>query len=143
MPLRLGIMHDELFDGAGINVAVDDAIDAAGNYCQVGGILHEHNVFGANPLDQFSAVIDLILHQKSSFHVLVVNDMTVLLIVDCNGTLMFIDSHIHGNKGALIARSVPYQGQQAHSFSAWFNQMLVQSHGVGLSICSLSTISYL
>lgn len=44
-------IHDELFGGEGINVAVDDAIDAAGDHCHVSGILHEYNVFGANPLD--------------------------------------------------------------------------------------------
>ena len=107
-------MHDELFDGAGINVAVDDAIDKVGNLCQVGGILHEHNVFGANPLDQFSAVIDLILHQKPSFHVLVVNGMTMLLIVDCNGTLMFIDSHIHGNMYMYIPKTMDFYEMLLH-----------------------------
>ena len=54
-------IHDELFGGEGINVAVDDAIDAAGDHCHVRGTLHEYNVFGANPLDQFAAVIDLII----------------------------------------------------------------------------------
>lgn len=44
-------IHDELFGGEGINVAVDDAIDAAGDHCHVSGILHEYNVFGANLLD--------------------------------------------------------------------------------------------
>ena len=56
-------IHDELFGGEGINVAVDDFIDAAGDDCHVCGIVHEYNVFGVNPLDQFAAVIDLILHQ--------------------------------------------------------------------------------
>lgn len=34
-------IHDELFGG-----------DAAGDHCHVCGILHEYDVFGANPLDQ-------------------------------------------------------------------------------------------
>ena len=54
-------------------------------------------MFGVNPLDQFAAIIDLILQQKHYFHVLVVNDMTMLITVDSNGTLMFIDSHVHGH----------------------------------------------
>ena len=56
---------------------------------------------------------------------------------------MPIDSHIHGHNGALIARSDPYQGKQAKAFSSWFNRMLIQSYGFGLSISSLTTISYL
>ena len=141
--IRIGNdLHDELFDGHGINIAVDDAIAAVGDDCHVRGILKDHNVFGVNPLDQFTKIIDSILQQKQSFHVLVVNDMTMLIIVDSNGTLMFIDSHVHGRKGAIIARSVPYLRQQAQLFSAWFNAMLMASGGVGLSVCSLSTISY-
>ena len=135
-------LHDELFDGHGINIAVDDAIATVGDHCRVRGILQDHNVFGANPLDQFAAIIDLILQQKHSFHVLVVNDMTMLIIVDSNGTLMFIDSHVHGQNGAIIARSVPYLGQQGQLFSVWLNGMLMARRGVGLSVCSLSTISY-
>ena len=135
-------IHDELFGGEGINVAVDDAIDAAGDHCHVGGILHEYNVFGANPLDQFAAIIDLILQQKQSCHVLMANDKTMMIIVDSNGSIIFIDSHIHGRNGALVARSDAYKGHQAQSFSAWVDQILTKNHGVGLSICSLNTVSY-
>ena len=141
--IRIGNdLHDELFDGHGINIAVDDAIATVGDDCHVHGILKDHNVFGVNLLDQFTKIIDSILQQTQSFHVLVVNDMAMLIIVDSNGTLMFIDSHVHGRKGAIIARSVPYLREQAQLFSAWFNAMLMASGGVGLSVCSLSTISY-
>ena len=101
-------------------------------------------MFAATPLDIFAAVINLILQQQCQppLHVLVVNDMTVLLIVDCNGTLMLIDSHIHGNKGALIAQSVPNQGQQAESFSAWFNHMLLCNHSVGISVWALKLVTF-
>ena len=136
-------IHDELFGGEGINVAVDDAIDAAGDHCHVCGILHEYNVFGVNPLDQFAAVIDLILQQKQSCHLLTANDKTMMIIVDSNGTMIFIDSHIHGRNGALVARSDAYKGNQAQLFSAWVDQTLTKNYGVGLSICSLTTVSYL
>ena len=105
-------------------------------------IVQEYNVFGADPLNQFAAVINLILQQKQSFHVLVVNDKTMIIIVDSNGTLIFFDSHIHGHHGALVARSDPYQGHQAQSFSNWVDDMLRKSHSVGLAICSLTTVGY-
>ena len=136
-------IHDELFGGEGINVAVDDAIDAAGDHCHVRGILHEYNVFGANPLDQFAAVIDLIIQQKQSCHLLMANDKTMMIIVDSSGNIIFVDSHIHGRNGALVARSDGCSGNQAQSFSAWVDQMLTKNYGVGLSICSLTTVSYL
>ena len=135
-------IHDELFGGEGINVTVDDAIDAAGDHCHLCGILHEYNVFGVNPLDQFAAIIDLILQQKQSCHLLVANEKTMMIIVDSNGSIIFIDSHIHGRNGALVARSDAYKGLQAQSFSAWIDQMLSKNYSVGLSICSLMTVRY-
>lgn len=73
---------------------------------------------------------------------LMTNDKTMMIIVDSNGSIIFIDSHIHGRNGALVARSDAYKGHQAQSFSAWVDQMLTKNHGVGLSICSLNTVSY-
>ena len=133
--------HDELFGSEGIDVAVEDAVSVTGDHCHISGIVQEY-VFGADPLNQFAAVINLILQQKQSFHVLVVNDKTMIIIVDSNGTLVSFDSHIHGHHGALVARSDPNQGQQAQSFSNWLNDMLRKSYGVGLAICSLTTVGY-
>ena len=134
--------HDELFGGEGIDVAVEDAVSAIGDHCHISGIVQEYNVFGADPLNQSAAVINLILQQKQSLHVLVVNDKTMIIIVDSNETLIFFDSHIHGHHGALVARSDPNQGHQAQKFSNWVNDMLRKSHGVGLAICSLTTVGY-
>jgi len=117
-------IHDELFGGEGINVAVDDAIDAAGDHCHICGILHEYNVFGVNLLYQFYAGIDLILQQKQSCHLLTANEKTMMIIVDGSGSIIFIDSHIYGRNGALVARIDAYQGNQAKAFSAWVDQTL-------------------
>ena len=65
------------------------------------------------------------------------------IIVDRTGSIIFIDSHIHGQNGALVAQSDAYNGNQAQSFSASVDQMLTKNYGVGLSICSLTTVSYL
>ena len=54
-------------------------------------------MFGTNPLSQLETVISSLLLQKLSFHVLVVNAMAMLIIVDSQGTLIFIDSHVFGD----------------------------------------------
>jgi len=71
-------------------------------------------VFGVNPLNQFAAVIDFILQQKQSCH----NEKTMMIIVDGSGSIIVIDSHIHGRNGALVAQIDAYKGSQAQSFSA-------------------------
>lgn len=143
--IRMGnSMHDELYDRQGVNVTLEDALDAVGAICQICGVEQEFNVFGSSPLDQLENVVHSILQQSTpSFHILMVNDMAMLLIVDSDGSLILVDSHMHGSMGALIARCVTYQGNQARGFSHCFNRMLTQTWGVGLSVCSLSTIRYL
>ena len=87
-------------------MAVDDAIVAAGDLCHVDQLYQEFNVFGTNPLDQLSIIVNSLLQQRPSFHVLVSNEMTDLTIVDNHGVLIFIHSHVHGTNGALIARII-------------------------------------
>ena len=69
--------------------------------------------------------------------------MAMLMIVDSDGQLILVDSHLHGSMGALITRSIPFQGLHAHWFSLWFDRMLISTCGAGLSVCSISTLSIL
>ena len=142
-------MYDEMYDesidyeGNGIKIPVDAAVNiACGSHDHVIEILREYIVFGEESVSQFAEVINSILQQKGSFHVLRAYGRAMMIIVDDNGTLIFIDSHMHGDSGALVARSDPYQGQQAQSFSTWVNQMLNKCHGVGLYISSLTTVTF-
>ena len=134
--------HDQLFDKEGINVTVEEGIDLAGDQCQVEQVYCEYNVFGANPLDQLNTAVRTLSQQCPSFHVLVVHEMALLIIVDSSGVLFIIDSHVHGTKGAVIARFQPNSHYQAQNFSVWLNRMLTQTHGVSLSMCSISSILY-
>ena len=133
-------IHDQLFDLEGVNVSVEEGIELAGELCQVGQVLNEYNVFGANPLDQLETVVKTLSQQRQSFHVLVALEMAMLITVDSCGVLFFIDSHIHGNKGAVIARFYPDGHRQAQNFAVWLDQMLTKTKGVGLLVCSISLI---
>ena len=82
---------------------MDDAVIASRDHGLVVEILHEYNVFGEKPLSQFAEVINSILQQKRSFHVLVANRKTMMIVVDNNGTLIFVDScNVHVNRKLLI-----------------------------------------
>ena len=123
--IRIGNdIHDELFDGQGIDVTAEEATSAVGEQCRACGVLQEYNIFRANPVDQLEDVTQSLLQVKPSFNIFVLNAKAVLLIVDCGGNLIFVDSHRQGCHGALIARSVPHSGRQAQWFSMWFNQIL-------------------
>ena len=134
-------IHEELFDQDSIIVTVDEAIDLAGDQCQVSHIYQEY-VFGANPLSQLETAIRSLSLEKSSSHVLVVNEMAMLIIVDSVRTLIFIDCHVHGSKGAVIAHFIVNSHFQAHRFSVWLNELLTKTRRPGLSVCSISSILY-
>lgn len=68
-------------------MAVDEAIIAAGDLCQVDQVYKEYNVFGANPLDQLRTVVNSLLQQRPSYHVFVSCEMADLLIVDSHGVI--------------------------------------------------------
>ena len=73
-----------------------------GELCQVGGIAQEFNVFGAQPLHQLENIVHSILQRKSSFHIIVVHFMAMLMMtVDSDGQLILVDFHLHGSKGLI------------------------------------------
>ena len=81
-----------------VNVTLEDALDAVGAICQICGVKQEFNVFGSSPLDQLENVVHSIRQQNTPFfHKLMVNDMAMLLIVDSDGSLILVDSHMHGS----------------------------------------------
>ena len=142
--IRMGNdMHDELYDAEGVDVSVDDAVSAVGQHCQVHNISREHDILGSNPQGHLDTVVLSILQEKPSYDILVGHGKAVLVIVDCAGNLILVDSHQHSNKGALIARSVSCVGHQATYFAIFLNQVYLQSFGANISVCKVSTISYL
>ena len=64
------------------------------------------NVMCLEPTPWTSWRLKTLPQQGQSFHVLVALEMAMLITVDSCGVLFFIDSHIHGNKGAIIARFI-------------------------------------
>ena len=142
--IRMGNdMHDELYDAEGVDVAVDDAVSVVGQHCQVHDISREYDIFGSNPQGQLETVVLSILQEKPSYHILVGHGKAVLVIIDCAGNVILVDSHQHSNRGALIARSVSCVGHQATNFANFLNQMYLQTFGANISVCKVSTISYL
>ena len=135
-------VHDVLFDQEGVIVTVEEGIELAGDQSQVRQIYQEYNVFGTNPLSQLETVIRFSTAAKSFVSCFGVNSMAMVIILDSQGTLIFIDSRVHGSKGAVISRFTPDRDTQVRRFSLWLNAMLTQSSGLGVSICSISSISY-
>lgn len=64
--------------------------------------------------------------------------MAMLIIADSCGVLFFIDSHIHGTKGAVNVCFHPDSHHQVENFGVGLDQMLTDIKGVSLSFFFLS-----
>ena len=64
--------------------------------------------------------------------------MAMLIIADSCRVLFFIESHIHGTKGAVNVCFHPDSHHQVQNLGVWLDQMLTDTKGVSLSFFFLS-----
>ena len=133
-------IHDDIFEGDGINVAVDEAIDIAGDECFVNKIDHQYDIIGANRLEQLKDLFKQLADAKAqSCHVIVTGGRSMLLIVNVDGSSFIVDSHQHKTTGANIAFA---PAGQAESLALWFTKMHYASWDSDIGPTSIVSVSY-
>ena len=98
-------IHDELFEGEGVDVAVEDAVEMAGTECFVQYIGQGVDLIGSDCEDQLAEVMEMLSTSTppSSCNVVVTRGRSFLFIVNKDRSCMIVDSHRHVNVGAMIA----------------------------------------
>ena len=98
-------IHDELFEGEGVDVAVEDAVEMAGTECFVQYIGQGLDLIGSDCEDQLAEVMEMLSTSTppSSCNVVVTRGTSFLFIVNKDRSCMIVDSHRHVNVGAMIA----------------------------------------
>ena len=98
-------IHDELFEGEGVDVAVEDAVEMAGTECFVQYIGQGLDLIGSDCEDQLAEVMEMLSTSTppSSCNVVVTRGRSFLFIVNKDRSCMIVDSHRHVNVGAMIA----------------------------------------
>lgn len=123
--LKSNTIHDDFFDFSAVNLDhdVDDAVAMAGDKCKVDKAATQIDIFGSNPIKQLEDNIKRVVDNAPlpSYSVLVAHGHAVLLAVNIDKSAMILDSHSHGNRGAIIgfckAENVSYLG-------CWFANMM-------------------
>ncbi len=134
-------IHDELFEGEGVDVAVDEAVEMAGAECFVQSIGQSLDLFGLDCVDQLAAVFEMLTRtQQSSCNVIVTQGRSFLFIVNQDGSSMIVDSHRHGTVGAVIAHCPP---NSVKILAKWLEAMLLREWQCDLRICSVTPIFYI
>ena len=134
-------IHDELFEGEGVDVSVEDAVSMAGMECFVNSIGESIDVFGQDCEDQLASVFDTLASTlQSRCNAVVTTGRTMLLIINQDGSCMIVDSHKHQNNGAVIAYC---PSNSANSLAKWLTAMLQETWQCTLRVCSVTPISYI
>ena len=84
-------IHDELFEGEGVDVAVEDAVNMAGALCFVNSVGQGYDMFGHDCEDQLATVFEMLCTtQQSRCYAVVSSGRTMLLIVNEDGSCMIV-----------------------------------------------------
>ena len=138
--IRGNQIHDDLFDHDRINVTVDDAVAMAGEECGVQRLGPQVDIFGFNPVNQLANLLIREAQNLSrSFSVIVLHEHAFLVIVNSDQSAIFIDSHCHINKGAIIACC---QTGNIHSLAFWMDAMMNATWQCLLTIALISKVVY-
>ena len=131
-------IHDDLYDTDAIDVAVDEAVELAGDECGVNCIENQYDIFGRNCNNQLSDIFSG-LSLKQSCHVIVTQGKSFLLIVNTDQSTMIVDSHSHIGSGALISFAPP---GHAVDLAVWFARMSRNTWNHELGTTSVISVSY-
>lgn len=134
-------IHDDLFDRQAVDLDVEDAIALADNECGVQGVGQQTDIFGVNPVHQLAnALIQEAQNNASKSCCLLTSEkQTMLLVVNCDSSAMIIDSHSHGNDGAIIACS---QAGCIHLLAQCLDAMMNDIWQKPLAVATITKIVY-
>ncbi len=133
-------IHDEMFEGEGVDVAVEDAVNMAGTLCFVKSVGQGYDIFGHDCEDQLATVFEMLCTtQQSRCHAIVSSGRTMLLIVNEDGSCMIVDSHQHINHGAVIAYC---PSNSSKMLAKWLRTMMQRTWQIDLRFCSVTPIFY-
>ena len=134
-------IHDELFEGEGVDVAVEDAVEMAGTECFVQYIGQGLDLIGSDCEDQLAEVMEMLSTSTppSSCNVVVTRGRSFLFIVNKDRSCMIVDSHRHVNVGAMIAYC---PSKCTRMLAKWVRTMFRETWQCDLRACSVTPIFY-
>ena len=102
---------------------VEDAVSLADTECGVQYVAQQIDIFGVNPVHQLANVLiqEAQNNTSKSCCVIMTEWRAMLLAVNSDSAAMIIDSHSHGNDGAIIACT---RLGCIHLLAQWLNAMM-------------------
>ncbi len=134
-------IHDDLFANEAVDLDVEEAVSFADIECGIQRVGQQIDIFGRNPIQQLSNVFiqEAQNNMPKSCSVIMTHGRAMLLLVNSDSSGMIVDSHSHGNEGAIVAYSNP---GNAHLLAQWLDSMMVDNWNQPLTIASITKVFY-
>ena len=129
-------IHDELFEGEGVDVAVEDAVEMAGTECFVQCIGQGLDLIGNDCEDQLAEVMEML---STSTPPSSCNGEKFPFIVNKDRSCTIVDSHRHVNVGAVIAYCL---SKCTRMLAKWVRTIFRETWKCDLRACSVTPIFY-
>ena len=94
-------IHDDLFDNEAVNLNLDDCIDIAGDTFGIQGTGPQMDLLGNPKVILGRWLNDISNRRDLSCHLFYSDGRAMLICVAKCEKIVFVDSHLHGNKGEL------------------------------------------
>lgn len=136
-------LHDLLFDGEARNLDIEDAVESCGNDLHISSydqsIGFDLRSGDLSPLVQ-TLQMRATLHQRQA-SVLISGFQSVALLIWENGALAIVDSHMHGQYGAIMSFA-PAGPTSSNDIVTWLSKMVLKYFNGSLGLCTLTFVSY-
>ncbi|KAJ7331224.1 hypothetical protein OS493_020006 [Desmophyllum pertusum] len=141
-------IHDDLFEHGAVNLEVKKAVVSLRNIneCWIQSVGQQIDIFGIDPapVHQLENVLiqegqEAKKNVSKSCSVITTQGRAMLLVVNSDSSAMIIDSHSHGNKGAIIACS---PRGKIHLLAQWLDAMMKDNWQHSLTIASVTKVFY-
>ena len=126
-------IHDDLFD--------HEAVSLADNECGVQSLGKQIDIFGLSSVHQLANFLiqEAQNHKSKSCSVIMTQRRATLLAVNSDSSAMIVDSHSHGNDGAIIACTPP---GSIHLLAQWLDALMNDIWQHSLTIASVTKVFY-
>lgn len=136
-------LHDLLFDGEARNLDIEDAVESCGNDLHIS---HYDQAIGFDLRSGDLSPLVNTLQTRATRHqrqvaVLISGFRSVALLIWETGAFAVVDSHTHGQYGAIISYAAA--GQTCSTdIVTWLSKMMQKYIDVSLGLCTLTFVTY-
>ena len=137
-------LHDLLFDGEARNLDIEDAVESCGNDLH---IAHYDQPIGFDLRSGDLSPLVQSLQTRAACHqrqvaVLISGCESVALLIWETGAFAIVDSHTHGQYGAIICYAPAGQTSSSDIVTSWLSKMVQKYFNGSLGLCTLTFVTY-